>query len=208
MRKITIFLFGIILFICTMLCGCGDMVSVYSEKLADYRTDLLVYNDENFEVTVVTGSREENFAFDGECGDKIDYTVVTILPLVQLDDYTIKMNINGIEYMSPLNKHPLGETYSVEINEKLSQSSVNIEVSGITFVAKSVIGEDYILANDALEVACTMLDLENASEIHIRLIENPIISDGKYYYYVACYNNGSSNAVLIDAITGVVLAEK
>lgn len=208
MRKTAIFLFVMILVCMSVATACSNLSEKYARSMSDMRQDLLVYAGNDYEVTVVTGMRESEFSMDGESTDKIEYTVITITPLIAVSVVTVTVSINEVLYELNADQHPLGSTYSVEIEDTLQVNSLDMEISGTSLTAISVLPAEYISIEEALTVASMSLDLDNADEIYLRLIENPVTSDGMYYWYIAVYQDDSLSAVLVDIASGDIMAEK
>ena len=206
MRKRIAVLFLVSAFSAIALTACGGLLDEYKKVISDFRDVVLSGSSENYSVNIISGFREENFSLDGESGGKVDYILFTVTPVSDVGSVGIDVTVGETNYSLICNKHPLGNTYSAELPVRLTADSLALTVNGEAVTAQTVVPGIAISGENALEIAKDALDLDAAQEIYVRIIENPIISDGNYYWYVAAYSDGNTSAVLINVSSGSILA--
>ncbi|MBR2989295.1 MAG: hypothetical protein IKC64_06210 [Clostridia bacterium] len=192
--------------------GCSGELERNYNRISEIRDELMVGNGSNFSVEVISGVRENPFVIDGKSSGKRDFTVVTVKGEFSPDKpVQYSLTYNGIKYDGTLDKHPLKNSYSTELNVVI-KGEVEITVyhadKSEKVSAKSVKRDDTITCERALEIARTKLGKRmNDGELYIRYIVNPISTAQGYYYYVAvCPDEDEVYAVLIDEINGQIVA--
>ena len=88
-----------------------------------------------------------------------------------------------------------------------------MKINGTEIGLQSVRSEDFIDGEKAYNVAYSKLSdspiiVNGEYEVYVRLIENPVNSQGGYYWYVAFVDGKDTAAALIDPVTAEVIAQK
>lgn len=185
---------------CLFLVACVPPLEKREPNLSELRDVVLTASNDKMSVTLMSGVREEPFVIDGATGEKQPFTVVTITPSGFRDSATFsyELRIGDVTHNGGFSKHPFKNTWSFEIAERVTDSAALTVTSGAdyaeNFELKSVKTDAVISAEEALEIA--EIRLKNRikemteggvlrAEVYIRFLENPISSDGGYYWYVA-----------------------
>lgn len=206
------------------LCGisCGGATKKYEKSISEIRDAVYEGSSENFDVTAVSGVREQPFVADGAAGDKKEFTVITVKPKEfapnMLYGYTV--TVGGAEHTGLLSMHPFGESYSVELDCRTKEPNIalNIKLGALSenIVLTSIVEDDDVSADRALDTAMNALKEELKPlkkggglncEIYVRLIANPINAEGGYYWYVA-FIGENTYAALIDRKSAQVIGVK
>ncbi len=199
--------------------GCGNVLEKYIDYVSELRENIYVASDDDYDIEIITGTREEEFIMDGYCGNIVDYTLVTIEPKNMEDNYNYAVTINGVLYEGEFVKHPFAESLSCDIQVLSTDNVVYLDIIGTktsSFEAISVKTEDMIDATMAVDIAENTLSSQLGSlkssnalnaEIYVRLMNNPIDNSGGYYWYVAFIGRSQTvYAVLINPTTMQVVA--
>jgi len=199
----------------SMLVGCDNGLTKHQKLVSEYRDDYLVGSSESFCAEAVTGYRENPFSIDGISSEnKTDFFLLTLTPKSYdpTREYGYSVNIAGKTYEGSFNKHPFENTYSFELNVRLSGGTVAVTVDGEEISLTSIKTEQFITPEKAFEIAVDRLDSTaivkgGKYEIYVRLIENPINASGGFFWYVAFVDeSGETVAVLIQPETLEIVA--
>lgn len=213
MKKFCFFVLSVV--IMSMLVGCDNGLSKQQKLVSEYRDDYLVGSSESFSAEAVTGYRESPFAIDGISSEnKTDFFLLTLTPKIYdpTREYGYCVNIGGKTYEGSFNKHPFENTYSFELNVRLSGGAVAVTVDGEEISLTSIKTEQFITPDKAFEIAIDRLGdtatvKSGEYEIYVRLIANPISASGGYFWYVAFVDvDGETVAVLIQPETLEIVA--
>ena len=215
-----------VVFICIIsllsLFGCKTDMEKYGSNISELRRNVYEGGSENMQVTAITGVREDPYMIDGHCSGVRDFTVIKIVPkeFIAGKIYTYVANIDGAEYTGEFRQHPFGKSFSADIQAACNASSITLSVSADgaseEFTLISVVTEDMISAEKALEIATGRLKSEVSSltsggrlcaEIYIRLMANPVDNSGAYHWYVAFVGESQiTYAALIEPVTMEIVA--
>lgn len=206
-----------------ILAGCNAPTEKYDSSISEIRDAVYEGRGGSFSVTAVSGVHEDPFSPDGTAGKKREFTVITLKPdeFMPGSLYTYAVTVDGKEFGGVMTMHPFGETYSVELDKRTHEETLSLDIklgsSDETVELRSVAEEGDIDADHALDTALTAMkdELESiksgnsfACEIYVRLIANPINTDGGYYWYVAFVESDGTRAVLIDRKSAEVVGVK
>ena len=213
---------GLVFLLCFSLVGCKTEMEKRESNISELRSAVYVGGNDTMTVTAITGKREEPYVIDGHCSGVRDFTVIKIEPK-QFDAgrvYSYAADLDGTQYTGQFVRHPFGKSFSADIEAVCTQSSITVTVSTDgaeeEFVLNSVVTEDMISAEKALEIASARLKKEIASltsggelcaEIYVRLMANPIDNSGEYMWYIAYVGEGQTTyAALINPRTMEIVA--
>lgn len=211
----------IVCVLCVLLVACDTPIEKREPNLSELRDEVMTAQSEQMKISLMSGVRENPFVIDGVPGEKTPFTVVTITPTgfgeTTVFSYAIYLGEEKME--GTFSKHPFKNTWSFEIPHKASGNvALTITADGYAenFNLASVKTSDMIDAAEALEIAEIRLkdrvkaltsDGKLNAEIYIRFLENPISSEGGYYWYVAFVpDKYEVYAVLIDPVTREIAA--
>ena len=199
MKKIFLFIAVTATVCITLLSACNRFDT---KNVSEFRDQVFEGKTEEYEVTLISGYRENPFVIDGHCDKKADFTLITVKMLSPLPnaELTCEMIAGDKQFEGKMNKHPFEDTYSFE---------ANVTEIGL----QSVRSEDFIDGEKAYNVAYSKLSdspiiVNGEYEVYVRLIENPVNSQGGYYWYVAFVDGKDTAAALIDPVTAEVIAQK
>ena len=214
--------------ICLILCfftlfllACDSPMEKRERNLSELRDEVMVAAGDGMKISLISGVREDPFVIDGAPGEKKPFTVVTITPdgFNENAAFSYSLYIGESKFEGNFSKHPFKNTWSFEISERAEGSAaltVTCDGYAENFELKSVRTEEMIDAAAALEIAEIRLkdrikehtvSGELNAEIYIRFLENPISSEGGYYWYVAFVpEKYEVYAVLIDPLTREIAA--
>lgn len=222
----TILLCCIALIAVMTLGGCGGK-GKYDDSISEMRDQFLKGENQRFTVTLIGGYRETPFEIDGVSGEKGEYSLISVTPKSATAYSAIKVILLDEEGKQEAEgealKHPYKECFYFEIMSRVPDKQTVRLVYGDSqadIELTSVRGEGEIDGAAALDIALKALSDSLApyrpkdkfsGEIYVRYIENPLKSDGKYYWYVAfvpAAQLDTSVAALLDASTGAVMATR
>ncbi len=208
--------YALIIILCVIvssLTGCSALEKDES-RISELRDGVFFAVGEDIEVSLITGVREEPFTPDGQSGEKREFSLLTILPKKANASilYSFELIYGDRVYGGEMNKHPLKNSFSYEIDERITEAcSVTIIAPNYaqTFSLKSVIDEEFITADEAYRIAKKELRSPNG-EIFVRLLQNPLTPSGEgYYWYIAFVeSNYRIKAVLIEPISKEIVAKR
>ena len=218
MKKKAIFIcFTVILSVFAF--ACSTAMEKRSPFVSELRDEVLVGGDERVKITVFSGTRENPYEIDGKIsGEKTAFTVISVEGAFEHEpSYTLYLG--GEKYDGTLSKHPFKDSYSAELAVKSGKKAtltLTTDTYAGNFELASVRSSKTISASDALEIAEERLKksikkMEKGNtlnaEIYVRLLKNPISSEGGYYWYVAyAPEKYSIYAVLIHSESGEIVA--
>ncbi len=177
--------------------------------------------DGRFNLTAVSGAREDPFTADGTAGALLPYTLVTLSPvdknMFDVDaTYTYEAVIDGgaKKFGGALVVHPFAASYSAEFPyETRGTFTVTVFMRGTDGVEKRVyelknlVDGTYMSVERAIGAAKQELDPTGKYEIRARIIKNPL-SDGLCWHVAFYFEGGGTSGVLLDPTTAKVLAVK
>lgn len=208
------------------LSACGKSKLNLNDYVIEKRETLFTAHDDLYCVSLSTGTRENNYNFDGVVSEMIPFGVLTIsrcdnAPLSN-DTYSYIVTIGEQTYSGFMEKGS-NNSYSADLEVNNIQEDINVQISftGYTF-------------NQNLENTSSHFNVDSSSAISIAEkelkegIEN-ILNDKNikieavmklmkdhsneelknYYWYVGIIStNGETLGILIDANSGEIIAKK
>lgn len=222
LKKIVVCLVAVVCSV-FVFAGCSDPIEKYATKISELRQNIYTVVSDSYTGEIITGTREKEFVLDGYCSGSVDYTLITVTPLSNAcDNYEYSVILNGVIYSGAMVRHPFGNSYSAEIEVISYDSDIECKIicscgeQELSFCG--VYDDSMITPSRAVEIAESKLSSslstlrvngELNAEIYVRLMNNPIDSSGGYYWYVAFVGSASTlYAVLIDPMTGEVVANR
>lgn len=215
------FIIALCLFVAVCFCGCGEK----AEDRVSYRQNAYLSGGiENFNVTVISGLRESPYIADGEKGELVEFCIITLSPKNSADankSYSYKTEINGEILQGNLNKDTFGSTLSrdlgVDVGANMSSITFSDGESEFTVPVENMTANALISGDDALNTAKAefkdIIDKEESEgkyrEIYIKFVSDRLGGEKEYYWYVAFVGkNNDYLAVLIDVVSGDVIAKR
>lgn len=225
--KKKIFIFIALIIGVVSLTACGKKDINLTDYLIEERNNLFTAEDELYCVTFSTGMREENYQFDGEVGNKVEFGVITFArndrePMAD-DNYTYLLTVGEETFTGFLEKSPVDNTYSVDVGKLASDDaliSVQITFTGYSFNKElACTSKDFSVdKSTALDIASKELkedlanitsDKNNKIEVVMKMMKDFSTKNKSYFWYVGVVStNADTLGILIDANTGDVVAIK
>lgn len=211
--------FCIIMIALFVLSGCmGDNFDKVSYKQSSY----LIGECEEFSLTVISGHRESPYLMDGERGDLVEFCTITLKPRQNeiVDSYVYEVNVGEKAYTGSLNKDTFGTTLSgdigVDVGEELTVITIkwgdNVrEIMLENMMANALISQTDALklAGDSLSDTLNNLEEGDSREVYIKFVSDIVGDESIYYWYVAYVGKGGRySAVLIDIVSGDIIAKR
>ena len=186
----------------------------FDKKVSEVRDCIYIGVADGYDVVAKGGEREQNYAVDGVAYSRQEFFIISLSGKFSTPP-TYSVEINGKKYEGNMTKHPFNDEYTCEINAHPHCNEITvsfiIDTNQVNATLQSVNDGSFISWENALSEAVKELEIKGDydGEIFVRLIENPVKDDGKYYWYVAfCSKNDESVSVLINATDGKVVAKK
>lgn len=219
MKKIISILISVLMLFC--FCGCGE--KEYTN--VSYRcTGYFIGKCEKFKIIAICGERESPYIADGDAGDMMEFCVVSLKPVDANSgqkNYTFYITADGNEYAGVMNKDIFGTGFSKDVGKDLSESLSSIVVSDgekeypielENMMSNAIISEKEALDISVNEFSEELTQMETngeKSEIYVKFVCDTSGEESFYYWYVAHIKaNGDYMAVLIDIVSGDVIAKR
>ena len=190
-------------------CGANGMKNV-SERRSEYYSG----GDDVMTVTAVSGVRERNYVADGEAGELVPYTLITLVPTAFDVDalYTYTATTPTGAFGGTFVVHPFAASFSAEFEAETAcdEFSVSVTVGGQTreYALKSLVTPALIKFEEAVSTANDVLGTPDGKyEVRARLIKNPLGGDGVCWHVGFYTADGDTHSVLLDAVTAKTLAK-
>lgn len=209
------------------LTACKSSKIDLTNYLIEERNCLFTAEDDDYSVTFSTGLREKNYALDGVKNEMMDFAVLTLARIdrqpILTSECQYVLTINDEVLRGQLTKSDLDNTFSCDLEKFVSNDSsihVKIDFQGYTFEKDltNTTGEFTVDKTAAIKLANGELGEElnnfnkdkNNFEAVMKIVKDYSTSDVKnYYWYVGVVaKNGETLGVLIDAVSGEVIAKK
>lgn len=213
-----------------MFVGCGSNEkneTNFNNHLIEIRNNLFAGEDDTYYATVCTGQRENEYALDGVVNELVPFGIVTLArldnELLNQDEYSFTLIVNGENITGSLEKSPYDNTYLADIEQVIpddAEIKLELVVDGTNFSQDLTnISSSFGVSKDrAITIACEELkdsikDLSeeenNVSEAFIKILKDYSGESNKYYWYVGIISpEGKTSGVLIDASSGDIISKK
>ena len=205
MKKTLLFVM-LSLCLCFSVCACrGDG---YESRITDLRTDVYLAEGETFTLTAYTGRREIPFSADGAVGNVQN----VILIKLQTSDNSARqviLDLDGKEYVADFTTHPTSHHLSAVISfPKTQAETLNAKVvfgeNAVDVTLSKKTPKDAISYQKALSIAVKSFSDVESGEFHVRLL----CENQNFYWFCAVAREGGSEAVLLSATDGTMIAKK
>lgn len=225
-KKIAICALFALMVVC--LSACGKTSFNLSDYVIEKREHIYSACDDLYCVTLSTGTRENNYDFDGIVNEHVPFGILTLTrkgnKTLANDNYSYIVTIGEQTFSGFLCKNNTDNSYSadLEVNE-IGEQPVNVQISftGYTFNQnlEHTSANFQVDSASALKVAEKELkdDIQNLisdKNTHIEVVMK-IMKDHSneelktYYWYVGVIStNGDTLGILLDANSGEIVAKK
>ncbi|MFA5758188.1 MAG: hypothetical protein WC942_02275 [Clostridia bacterium] len=209
-------------------CGKATTKSIVMDSLAEVRYNVFEGESENFSITFMSGMREEPYLANGKANPLIEFGVITLVSKNEgavydtaQKKYIITIDLNS--YSGDLDVNPFDRSLVADIQKVVSDTaniSIQIIVADITEIVVLTNGlfdatinydKALTLALDELkaEIKPLIIDKKLNAEVYIKIITDLNRTFNKFYWYVALLDSeGNTVAVIIDPISGELVAKK
>lgn len=210
--------------------GCGSNKKAetnFNNHLIEIRNNLFAGEDGTYYATICTGQREQDYALDGVVNKLVPFGIVTLARLdnemLDQDEYSFTLVINGENITGGLEKSPYDNTYSADIEQVIADDaeiSLQIVVDGTNFnqTLTNVSSTFGVNKDRAISIACDELkdsvkslskEKGNYSEAFIKILKDYSGENNRYYWYVGIISpEGKTSGVLIDTTSGEIISKK
>ena len=220
MKKLLKHFITFVFIFCTLVIPFGcTRINPLEKHVSELRQDVFIGQSENFSVKAHYGFKETPFNNDGKARERIYYLTFRLLNLADSSvTYTLTMQYNGQTFNSTFKLDPVSHSLNCAIEmEDFNQKNFNVTLSNGSYSEVLSLSSTlpngtitYLEALDKLRAEQTQLlkayedeDGNFNAEIYVRVI----VKDSKPYWYVGIASgNNSLKALLIDGLSGEVLA--
>ncbi len=198
------------------LSGCGKQYD-YTAHISELRSDIFRAETDEFSVTLSCVSREYPYAADGVACPRSDVVEISLVPASAVDEVSVYFKTETGEQGGEMSfRNAFADYFFSESVSAFPQSTVSMRViwGGETreVTATSVRTEETLKPDEALEKAITaekerierMTNGAFLGEFHVRLLRR----DKNYYYVGIIDRDGETLSLLLDSISGEVLARR
>ena len=218
----------VVLVMSVMLVGCNKVdkkLQSMQSNISYYNNEMLVAEDANFYIELVSGSREKALIADGEVGEMAEYCTMNVTP-VTLDmtnrSLTFKVTGEAGVYEGSLEKSIIGINYTANIEElqklgAIKNVTITLGEQNFEYTLSNINtnGIDYKKAVESVYNNCAE-DLESMfdgnsfkSEIYIKISCDRSKNPKEYFWFVNVVENSDNIfCVLVDMQTGEIIAKK
>ena len=197
------------------LTACADHAL---DNVSERRSAYFSATDGSFELTAVSGEREENYVADGVAGKLTPYTLITFAPvdenMFDVDatyTYEAVLDDGAKKYGGALVVHPFAASFSAEFPyEARGTFTVTVFLGGGAkreYRLNNLVDGAYMSAERAIGAAKQELNPTGKYEIRARVIKSPL-SDGLCWHVAFYFGDDKTCGVLLEPTTAKVLAIK
>ncbi len=215
--------FALIISFAIAFCFVGCTEKEYTN--VSYRcTGYFVGKCDKFKVVLTCGERESPYMADGEVGDMMEFCVINLKPLdlsAKNQNYTFCITIGEEKYTGVMNKDVFGSGFSKDVGRDLSDNLSSVIISDgekeYPIELENMMANAIISERDALDISNNEFSNElkqmeengEQSEIYVKFVCDSTGDESFYYWYVAHVKTGGEYmAVLIDIVSGDVIAKR
>lgn len=223
MKKIILLSMCLIILIAAF--GCNSEADRIENSISEIRMDIYEGRGEFFDVSIYIGKRENPYNLDGISEKLIDYCLINVMPAEELEEgYALSFTLNGGKYneSGTLSEDPATGKFRIDLGKYhagITELNITLGCGEITesVIVTSKFDSSMIRWKDALDIAKENLsesfnsafnDKDFHGEIFIRFVNNPLMGEDKYFWYVMLRDRGGKmSTVLIDSIDSTVVAK-
>jgi len=210
----------LILFICLFICsGCGQSIEKdIKNNLADIREIMYEDKNDNFNISLVCGQREEDYVLNGKATPLIPFGIITFSDGVKSNDVEYKVFLDDCVLEGVLQKNPFEENYMADLGMIIDKDKVNTNIISdgevYEFVLNRVDKSFKYNAEDIIKkisreykdiIKLFYEDRRFCGEVYLKIITDSIAND-KFWYFNIISTNGKSFAVVMSPETLEVLS--
>lgn len=219
-------LFLITTFVCLCFTACSvNKIDVAIDNLAEVRYNIFSGENDSFQVTFMSGERENPYVVNGSCEERIEFGMLTVkfktsdCPIVAqysltINDYEVSGNLeyNNFENILMVDIGKIvDDDAQISLTVKTNKGDENCDL-----LAKTKDLE--ITWRTALEIALTEWGSDFnqyikkgnlQAELYVKIISDLNSKFDNYYWYVSLIGtDGSSKGLIIDPHSGDIIAKR
>ena len=205
--------------------ACGGEQDIIDSNISEIRIDIFEGRGEVFDVSIYVGKRESPYNFDGISEKLVDYCLINVMPAEELEEgYALTFTLTGGKFneSGALSEDPATGRFRTDIGKfytGVEELNITLNCGEITesVVLQSKFDTSMIRWKDALAIAkenlaesfsAASVGKDFHGEIFIRFINNPIMGEDKYYWFVMLRDrNGKISTILIDCVSSAVVTK-
>ena len=201
------FLFVLLsLCLCCFLLGCKN--DGYESRITDLRTDVFIAESDDFTLTAYIGRRETPFSADGMVGNVQNVMLIKLQTNVPTAR-RVEINCDGKQYVADFTTHPVSNHLTAILDfPKTQADTLSAKVyfgdNAVDVTLQNVTPKDAISYRKALSIAVKSFSDAQNGEFHVRLIQE----NQHFYWFCAIARENGSEAVLLSATDGKIIAKK
>jgi len=214
-----------LVFIVFTVYGCKTEDSEIDNSISEIRMDIYEGRGNFFDVSIFIGKRESPYNLDGISERLVDYCLISVMPAEELEEgYALNFTLDGGSYKESgtLAEDPATGKFRIDIGKyynDVTDLNLTLNCGEIieSVIVTSKFNDSMIHWKEALSIAKENLsesftnaftDKNFYGEIFIRFVNNPLMGEDKYFWYVMLRDrNGKMSTVLIDCINSAVVAK-
>lgn len=219
-------LFFLLLLTLCLCSGCSNKYESYlKNNTAEIRNYLFVGNDDDFDVSFISGKREKNYIVNGYATELVDFGVLTFFPKNDLDvDYTIAnfvLLVGTNKFEGVLQKNPFDGSLVADIKTNISPTAnvtAKIEMGEFSREIKlNCVNADWKIQSEDVysilskkfksEIDKCVVGKSFAGEVYIKILNDADENVSDFYWYVCILTRtGGRLSLIISPDTGETLA--
>lgn len=211
-----------------VLTGCDKTdkkLQSVKQSISYYNDQMLVSEDDNFYLEIVSGKKEKSLVADGEVGEMASYCTLSVTP-VKYDMIGKVMSFKLVgekgEFSGECSKNIVGISHIAQIADfeklgKLNSVAIVVGDTKFDYTLQNVTEKtlNYEKAVESVYQNCKQ-EMENMfdgnkfkSEIYVKIACDKSKNPKKYYWFVNIVENSDNMiSVLVDMETGKLIAKK
>ena len=95
-----------------------------TDNISELQQSYFLYENDEYNISLISGIREQDYAFDGISNEKVDYCVIMIETTEKIEIKTLTLRIDGQNFtVSPL-LNPYNNNYVYDFERPLDNNSI------------------------------------------------------------------------------------
>ena len=219
MKKVFIFVSVFLMMFVFTSCGKSDF-EIVSANMSE-RTNVYYFGqNEKMCASLAYGEREKNYFMDGNSGDKIEFSLLTISFFDDVDyaNINVMVSIDGVEFAQELEYVPSASGFMCDLQKTVSGSEkIEIKYENYAILIENISKKFGINSNKAIEIGCEEFKekiekLRKGSqffgECYLKILDKRKNNfDNFFWCFTLLDENGNSFSVVISTVDGKILAK-
>ena len=219
MKKVFIIVSVFLMMFVFTSCGKSDF-EIVSANMSE-RTNVYYFGqNEKMCASLAYGEREKNYFMDGNSGDKIEFSLLTISFFDDVDyaNINVMVSIDGVEFAQELEYVPSASGFMCDLQKTVSGSEkIEIKYENYAILIENISKKFGINSNKAIEIGCEEFKekiekLRKGSqffgECYLKILDKRKNNfDNFFWCFTLLDENGNSFSVVISTVDGKILAK-